>query len=111
MDNINNVISIGIPTTVIGILIVFSVLILLSFIVNLFKYIAPKPQLQTTTPQIIEELDINNQQQPNQPENNEEELIAVITAAIAASINTSADKLIVRSFRKVSSWNIVKNNE
>lgn len=32
------------------------------------------------------------------------ELVAVITAAIAQSLNTGVDKLIVRSIRKSSSW-------
>lgn len=32
------------------------------------------------------------------------ELVAVITASIAASLNTSADKLVVRSIRKVDTW-------
>ncbi len=34
----------------------------------------------------------------------DKELIAVITAAIAASLGTSSDKLIVRSFRKSTNW-------
>ena len=33
------------------------------------------------------------------------ELVAVITAAIAASMNTSADTLVVRRIRRVGSWN------
>ncbi len=35
---------------------------------------------------------------------NDSELIAVITAAIAASLNTSEDNLIVRSFKKSKTW-------
>lgn len=34
----------------------------------------------------------------------DKQLIAVITAAIAASANTTTDKIIVRSIRKVNSW-------
>lgn len=34
----------------------------------------------------------------------EKELVAAITAAIAASLNTTTDALVVRSFRKSANW-------
>lgn len=34
----------------------------------------------------------------------DKELVAVITAAIAASLNTTSDRLVVRSFRRSSNW-------
>ena len=40
-----------------------------------------------------------------QPLQDDLELIAVITAAIAAQAKVGPDKLVVRSIRRVSSWN------
>ncbi|MCD7778056.1 MAG: OadG family protein [Clostridiales bacterium] len=38
------------------------------------------------------------------PLQDDKELVAAITAAIAASMNTSPDRLIVRSFRRPKNW-------
>ncbi len=45
------------------------------------------------------------------PARDDSELIAVITAAIAASLDTSSDKLIVRSFKKSANWHKEAINE
>ncbi|MCD8089093.1 MAG: OadG family protein [Clostridiales bacterium] len=39
-----------------------------------------------------------------EPAQDEGELVAAITAAIAASLNTSPDRLVVRSFRRPQNW-------
>ena len=94
--------------TVMGMGTVFIVLILFAFIISRFKYISvfekwlnsrghkdDVPKLQPMSPAA-------------EPEEDEEpaddlELVAVITAALAASLNTSTDKLIVRSIRRRNS--------
>lgn len=94
--------------TLIGMGTVFVVLIFISFIISLFKYIsvfenrnkakkeaAATPAASTqeaVAPVVAEEEDLAD----------DLELVAVITAAIAASEGTSTDGLVVRSIRKVN---------
>jgi sodium pump decarboxylase gamma subunit len=86
--------------TVMGIGTVFIMLIFLSFVISLFKYIpnpdskkkaaAPAPAPVAPVPAVAAE------------ETDDTELIAVIAAAIAASEGTSPDGFVVRSIRKVN---------
>jgi len=104
----------GIVVTIIGISIVMAVLCIIAFILNLFakfnmigennKKAEPEVKVQPVpveTAEIIEETDNSD----------DLELIAVITAAIAESMNTSVDNLFVRSFKKVTLWNEQAKNE
>ena len=91
--------------TIMGVGCVFAVLIFLIFVISLFKYIgkigqketapkaAPAPAAPVAAP--VEE-DLTD----------DLELVAVISAAIAASENTSTDSFVVRSIKKVnrSKW-------
>ncbi len=94
--------------TLMGMGTVFAVLIFISFLIGLFKYIheweeknkkkdAPAPAAPVPAPAPIEE---------EEELVDDLELVAVITAAIAASENTSADGLVVRSIKRapVSKW-------
>lgn len=92
--------------TLIGMGTVFVVLIFISFIISLLKHvnkIGAKKEEPTAQPQpapvpvVVEEED--------EEEVDDLELVAVITAAIAASENTPADGLVVRSIRKVNKTN------
>lgn len=90
--------------TIIGLATVFFVLILISFIISLFKYI---PRIQNyfeekkkkksessvdkTIEQIVQKEELSN----------DLELVAVITAAICAATDRSADSFVVRSVKKV----------
>lgn len=90
--------------TVIGILIVFAVLILISFLIYLFKYLpgsgakqskkakpAAAPAPVSAAPAVPAAQDLMD----------DKALVAVITAAIAASMGTtSADGFVVRSIKK-----------
>lgn len=93
--------------TLMGMGTVFAVLIFISFLIGLFKYIhvweeknkqknAPAPADPVPAPAPAEEEELTD----------DLELVAVITAAIAASENTSADGLVVRSIKRapVSKW-------
>lgn len=93
----------GIPTFILSVLVVFVMLELLIIAIvllgKLVTYVANKSKkIEVVKPEIktIEEV-IQNQEEIQ----DELELIAVITAAIAASIGTSSDQLKVRSLRKV----------
>ncbi len=90
--------------TVMGIGIVFLMLLFLSFLISLFKYIpgaggqqkkapaakAPAPAPAAPAAPVAEEEDLTD----------DLELVAVITAAIAASEGTSSDGFVVRSIKK-----------
>ena len=81
--------------TVIGIAIVFFILLFLSFVISLMKYIpknapAKAPAPAPAAPAPVEEEELVD----------DGELIAVIAAAIAAAEGTSTDGFVVRSIRK-----------
>ncbi len=100
--------------TVMGILIVFIVLLLIAWIISLFKYInkfeanqaakkaaqTPMPAVPVPVPTVEEEEDLSD----------DLELVAVVTAAIhayeeAEGIEVPADGLVIRSIRKVRKAN------
>lgn len=88
--------------TIIGMGTVFLVLIFISFIISLLKYVnkigakkepeqKPSEGVENAISQIVE---------AEESDEDELELIAVITAAIAASEGTSSDGLVVRSIKR-----------
>lgn len=92
--------------TIIGIVIVFLMLILISFIISLFAYI-PKIQQafsksKKKEPKAIASVAVEKTiGQIEQKELVDDlELVAVITAAIAASQNTSTDNFVVKSIKR-----------
>ena len=95
--------------TLIGMGTVFVVLIFISFIISLFKYISVYENRKKEQKEDTASVGVDNAiaQIVSNEEQDEEvddlELVAVITAAIAASENTSTDGLVVRSIRKVNS--------
>ncbi len=88
--------------TVMGMGTVFLVLIFICLIISCFKYINTFTNKPKEAPQAAVSVPVV---QPPAVEKEEEladdlELVAVITAAIAASANTSADGLVVRSIKR-----------
>ena len=92
--------------TVLGMGTVFAVLIFLAFLISLMKYIPviqekfskkEKAQVQEVKPAAVETVVVE--------ETDDLELIAVITAAIAAQEGTSTDGFVVRSIRRRPSNN------
>ena len=94
--------------TVICLVVVFAVLIFISFLISLFKYIPKFEALFTkkdAKTELAENAVVNTVSQIEVKEEEEElsddlELVAVITAAIAASAGTSTDGFVVRSIRR-----------
>lgn len=91
--------------TVIGMGTVFLVLIGISLLIGLFKYISAaenrsREKAKKTAPAVDNVIAQIVQKEEAQTE--ELELVAVITAAIAAAQGTSSDGLVVRSIRKVN---------
>lgn len=88
--------------TLLGMGTVFSVLILISLIISCFKFIpyfTEKKQRKSTDSQ-VEATVTNAQPQTQQPLTDDLELVAVISAAIAASAGTSTDSFVVRSIHR-----------
>ena len=101
----------GLMVTAVGFIIVFSVLIILMLVMMAMKkifYKEPqandkKTETQTADMQIDgkAETEVLNEEDPN--------LIAVLAAAVAASLNTSAYNLKIKSYRRIGNnapaWN------
>lgn len=104
---LSEALSTGGITTLVGLSIVFGVLVLLMIVLMLFKLIFyKKPKTQTAPapaaaakPAAAEKVEAVD----------ETELIAVLTAAVAASLNTSTYNLKIKSYRRIDNnmpaWN------
>ncbi len=101
--------SVGGMVTGVGLGIVFGVLIILMIVLMLFKVIFYKDDTKKKT--ITETAFVENTEEVKKTENTmtNDELIAVLTAAIAASLNTSTYNLRIKSYRRLESnkpaWN------
>ena len=101
---LSEALSFGGLTAVVGMSIVFGILVILMIVLYLFKvffYKAPK------TPSPAEETPVA--EVTAEDETDEAELIAVLTAAVAASLNTSTYNLNIKSYRRIDdarpAWN------
>ena len=92
--------------TLMGVGIVFVVLVFLSFIISLFRFIgaaADKSMVSHEAPKPIPPAPVQAPAAQSTPEETDDtELVAVIAAAIAASENMSTDSFVVRSIRKAN---------
>ena len=101
----------------IGMITVFVILILISFIISLFKYIsviqnklearkANKDLVASSTDTVLSQIEEKEETTVVEDAMDDLELVAVITAAIAASMGTSTDGFVVRSIRRAgkSRW-------
>lgn len=98
--------------TLLGMGTVFSVLIFISLIISLFKYIPAIQAAFTKKPKVAKEAEKAPEAPavvtaPAPKAQDDAELIAVIAAAIAAAEGTSTDGFVVRSIkrRKSNKWN------
>ena len=95
-ESLTNVLSV----TVLGILIVFAALIILMVVLNLMKLFSPS-EGKANTKAKSETVKENKTEQPKVEETDEDELIAILTAAVAASLKTSTYNLRIRSYKRV----------
>ncbi len=114
IENPLDALSVGAQVTVIGLIIVFSVLIILMAVLVAMKYIfAPKTKKEEKT--VVAEVPKAEVVPVAAETEDDEELIAVLTAAIAASLNTSTYNLNIKSFRRIGNaapaWNKAGLNE
>lgn len=110
-STLSGAMSEGLLVTVTGLVIVFSVLIILMLLLMGMKAVFYKDSTATKV-----EVKENNNVMPavattrNKSESiDDEELIAVLTAAVAASLNTSTYNLQIKSYRRIGNnspaWN------
>lgn len=98
----------GLQVTVIGLAIVFAVLIILMLVLIAMKAVFYKdPAKEKTVAQAKPVAAPTKEAKPTDLP--EEELIAVLTAAVAASLNTSTYHLQIKSYRRIGNqapaWN------
>ncbi len=117
-DNLSlgEALSMGGETTVIGLAIVFAVLIILMLVLMLFKAIFYKdPNKAAKKAAVKTEAPAAAAVEETAGDMDETELIAVLTAAVAASLNTSTYNLKIKSYRrtdnKMPAWNRAGVNE
>lgn len=81
---------------------VFVILILIALVISAFQHIKHESKSEEKIETVEESVGVV------EDVNDDLELVAVITAAIASSLNTTSDKLVVRSFRRMNKntkWN------
>lgn len=105
---LSEALAMGGETTLLGLAIVFAVLIILMLVLMLFKVVFYKdPSKQTVSVDTAESVEPAAEIMENTTD--EEELVAVLTAAVAASLNTSTYNLRIKSYRrtdnKMPAWN------
>ncbi len=102
----------GVTALISGMLTVFLILILIAFVISRIQHIKPigreaknesevKPVIeQQVHPSLVQKTDSVGQDDEGFPD---EEVVAVIMATIAASMDTTVDQLVVRSFKRLHS--------
>ena len=101
----------GLQVTVIGLIIVFAVLVVIMLFMMAMKWVFYKPDKSAADNKPAEvERPANAQvKETVEDDMDEEELVAVLTAAVAACMNTSTYNLKIKSFRRIEntspSWN------
>ncbi len=94
---------------IIGLVIVGLALAAISFVLYLLKFIGTKEEHKEEPPKVQAPQPVKAPEVKEVPiavvQDNQAEIVAAIVAALSASLNTSPDKLVVRSFRKASPWN------
>lgn len=83
--------------TLLAMVIVFAVLVLLMFIVKTMKSFANKPKKEEV---VVKAKPV--EEEVEEVKTDDKQLVAVITAAIAASLNTSTSKIVVKRIERLS---------
>ncbi len=91
---------------IIGLIIVGIALAAISFVLYLLKFFGGenKPKEQPQAPSVQKVQVTENSIQESTQKDNQAEIVAAIVAAIASNLNTTPDKLVVKSFRKATAW-------
>lgn len=92
----------SIQVTILGVVIVLMALVLLYFAINIMERLLQQPKKPAETapkavPEKPETAEPVEESQPSAAQQQDEELVAVITAAVAASMETSTHNIVVRN--------------
>lgn len=94
----------GLTATISGVLTVFLVLILIAFLISQLRHVEKlgfKRRERIANRKKVEAKHTKEEAVKPVQKTDDFELIAVITAAVASSLNTTTDRLVVRSIRRV----------
>ena len=94
----------GVVYTIMGMIVVFAMLIIIMYVIKAMQLFSKTNEPAAKT----EKQPVNNApQEPQKTESDSAELIAVITAAIAAAMGKSSSGFIVKSYKRLSGeeWN------
>lgn len=101
----------GLPIAIIGYVMVFIVLAILWGIIELMRVIlTPKKPKTTDKVEEIKTVEKPIQAVAEEEQVDEGELVAVLTAAVAASLNTSTYNLRIKSFKRIDTKNNAWSN-
>lgn len=100
----------GLIVVVIGFAMVFAILCIISLILSMFslfsKFSENIKKRKTDSSQPKEDAYVVKKETVSDTKETDDlELVAVISAAIAASMSTTSDKIVIRSIRKNTGWN------
>lgn len=107
LDNID----IGVMITVLGVLVVFAVLLAIYLLLAIFSMVMqdkkkpavqPKPAVRPTPPVAPVKTEVSDSTEELM---DDKELVAIISATIAAAMDTSVDNFVVRRIRRNTTWN------
>ncbi len=103
--NVKNIIAEGLAYTVMGVVVVFLILIIIMFVIKAMELFSGEKAEKTVKPEPVQEDSLPEVKEVKKADDTE--LIAVITACIAASMGKSASSLIIRSYKKIQGdvWN------
>ncbi|MBQ7974344.1 MAG: OadG family protein [Clostridia bacterium] len=106
----SEIISYGVVITIEGMLVVFAILILIMLTIQAMSFFSgnkPKKVKQSkkanSQTSLVDKNTEDSNVQTDEPVVDENELIAVLTAAVAACMGTSSASVNIRSYKKVSS--------
>lgn len=99
---VSELIGQGIAYTIMGMCVVFFILIIIMFVIKAMALFSGTEEKKVEAP---------SEAPPTQAETDDFELIAVITAAVAASLNTSSACVRVKSYKKIGAWSNAAKRE
>ncbi len=106
IKTVSDVIFNGISVTVLGLVVVFAVLIIIMLFIYAMAFFSKDKKAAEKTAEIV------SAPEPDEEKTDEGELIAVITAAVAACMGQSAATVKIKSYKKVSNnWQNASKRE
>lgn len=105
------IIANGVVVTIEGVLVVFLILVLIMLVINVMGALS-SPKKQKKVVSVKQEETVFVDTNPETDVADEGELIAVLTAAVAACMGTSSASVNIKSYKKVSSaWGTAAKRE